>query len=183
MTGAPSGAGTRREPEHEAPAPDRCLADIGDGTTAPTTDRPREDLRASSEHAIAGDHAIGCALLDAPAAAVVAGVDPRDWPTRRHRDAAQAIAVIVADGGAPDPLLVAAELRRLGLEVDLAWMHACFVETPAISSVGRYCAVVREYARHARLVEKAAQLGAAALEHDERRIADAVTAIATEGEQ
>jgi replicative DNA helicase len=90
----------------------------------------------------------------------------------------------VRAGEPVDPLTVADALRCAGRhEIGLEVLHRLFVETPSVSSAGRYSTIVRRHARHRRLVHAAHDLSAAAMAGDENQIRTAAARIATELEE
>ncbi|MEO6653317.1 MAG: DnaB-like helicase N-terminal domain-containing protein [Ilumatobacteraceae bacterium] len=124
---------------------------------------------------------LGAALLDAKASAIVAELDPYDWYSPTHRTIAVAVVELVRAGHPVDPLTVADGIRHAGHhDIGVEILHRLFVETPSVSSAGRYSSIVRRHARGRRLVHAAHELSTAAMTGDEDQIRAAAGRIATE---
>ena len=127
---------------------------------------------------------LGGSLLNAHAATIVAELNPSDWFAPMHRAIAAAVAELVRAGDPVDPLTVADALRCAGHhEIGLEVLHRLFVETPSVSSAGRYSSILQRHARHRRLVHAAHELSAAAMTGDEDQIRTAADRSATELEE
>ena len=144
-----------------------------------------EELRASCDTLPADPDAeaalIGAALINRPAAVVVAGVALEDYFVQRNATIASAIRDVVAEAETPDPVLVHDALRLAGHhEIGLADLHELFAITPAVSSARRYAAIIRRHARHRRVVHLAHELSGAAMRGQQNEIGRIVAQLVVE---